>query len=145
MLNCRALFLNGPSNAFKSSVSQILSKNLKEAVCLEGDSIVSKENISQAQWLVATVMTGTLKACELAHEGKLPILSFSFRENDWKIVLNLCDHAGVTPVCVTLNSNLNGSDNPSFSAMTLESERETPEQICEKIQKFWSELPNELE
>jgi hypothetical protein len=144
MLNCRALFLNGPSTPFKSSVSQILSKNLKEAVFLEGDTIVSKENISQAQWLVATVMTGTLKACELAHEGKLPILSFSFRESDWKIVLNLCDHAGVTPVCVTLNSKVDGEVASSFSSLTMGSESGTPEQTSEKIQKFWSELPNEL-
>jgi hypothetical protein len=132
MINCRVLFLNGPINSGKSTIGKILSQQLKDAVFLEGDEVVSKEDLSFQQWTVATVMTATLKACELAHELKLPIIAFPLRDSDWKIISKLCDHAGVAPICITLDP---GQD----IALSARSGRELTVKEKERIQEMYQE------
>jgi len=161
MINCRVLFINGPINSGKSTVGKILSTQIKDAVYLEGDEVVSKKDLSLPQWIVATVMTSTLKACELAHEAKLPIIAFPLRDNDWKVISKLCEHAGVKPICVTLDPGLEislskrsdrelnssekeriqemykeGYHQRSFSSLTLDNSSETAQDTSQKIQKF---------
>jgi hypothetical protein len=161
MLNCRAVFINGPLNSGQTAISRLLAQQIPNAALMDGETLVAKEELNHSQWLVATVMTGTLRACELAHEGKLPILTFPLRDSDWKVVLKLCDHAGVTPVCITLNPGLENalttSNGPelteadkhriremylegyhqrSFSSMILENASESAEQCCHKIRSY---------
>jgi len=136
MLNCRVIFINGSMNTDKSAVGKLLSEKLPEAVFLNGEEIVSKEGLDQAKWVVATVMTGTLRACELAHEGKLPIIAFPLREKDWKVIEGLCGHAGVSPICVTLDSGADSVEGAAFSSLTLKNSKETTQETCDRILSY---------
>ncbi len=132
MLNCRVIFINGSQQSDKSKVAKLLSEQLPDAVFMNGDEIVSQEGLDHAKWIIATVMTGTLRACELAHEGKLPIISFPLRDTDWKVITGLCNHAGVNPICVTLDS---GTD-VAFSSLTLKNSNEAPQEACDQILSY---------
>jgi hypothetical protein len=161
MLNCRVIFINGPLNAGKTTIGKLLSEQMPDAIFLDGDDIVSQEGLDFAKWVIATVMTGTLRACELAHEGKLPVIAFPLRENDWKVITGLCNHAGVTPICITLDPGMEaakanrGSRNLKdkeiqriqemyqenyhqrpFSALTVNNQKETPQATCDQILSF---------
>ncbi len=129
MLNCRAIFINGPTTADKSTIGKLLSEQLPDSVFLNGDEIVSKEGLDQAKWVIATVMTGTLRACELAHEGKLPIIAFPLRDKDWKVITGLCNHAGVTPICITLDPDAD----VAFSSLTLKNAKASTQETCDQI------------
>jgi hypothetical protein len=135
MLNCRVIFINGPVDADPSSVGKLLSEKLPDSIFLNGDEIVLKEGLDHAKWIIATVMTGTLRACELAHEGKLPIIAFPLREKDWKVITGLCDHAGVSPICITLEAS-EGLQQISFSSLTVKSSRETLQEACNQILSY---------
>lgn len=161
MINCRVIFVNGPINSGKSTVAKMLAEQIPDAVYLEGAEIVSRKELSLSKWIIATIMTGTLKACELAHEGKLAIFAFPLRDNDWKVVSGLCEHAGVDPICVTLDPGIEialsnrdqrelseqerqrieemyqeGYHQRSFSSLTLNNANESPSQTCKKIRAF---------
>jgi hypothetical protein len=139
MINCRALFIHTPFSNEASSVANLLAQKIPDAVYLDANRVVAKQGLSDQQWLVATVMTSTLRACELAHEGKLPIMTFAFREKDWKVILGLCEHAGVTPLCVTLETGKPFPaeyQNQSFSSLSLDSTKESEEKICQRLQTF---------
>jgi hypothetical protein len=161
MLNCRVIFINGPINSGKTTIGKLLSEQAPEAVFLDGDEIVSQEGLDRAKWIVATVMTGTLRACELAHEGKLPIIAFPLRDSDWKVITGLCNHAGVTPICVTLDPGIEvatrnrgarqlndqeiqrieemykeGYHERAFSSVTLKNSNQGKQETCDQILSY---------
>lgn len=161
MLNCRILFVNGPINSGKTTIAKLLMQQNANRVYLEGDELLSKTELTIQQWTTATVMTGTLKGCELAHEGKMAVIAFPLRDHDWTIIQGLCIYAGVKPLCITLDPGLEtalsvrrerqlateelnrikemyqeGYHQRSFSSLIINNGSETPEQTLQKIEQF---------
>jgi len=161
MINNRIVFISGPLKSGKSTLGKMLSEKMPDSLFLEGDSLVSKDDLSFQQWTVATVMTVTLRGCELAHEGKLAIVAYPLRDLDWKVIIGLCIHAGVKPICITLAPDQKialtkradreledwekkriqemyseGYHQRSFSSLVLDNGSESPQVTCEKILQF---------
>lgn len=158
----KIIYVNGVINSGKSTIARMLSEAIPSGVYLDGDDLIERNEKPFEQRVSKVVEVATEQACALAILGKNVCVAYPLRDEDWKVISQICGQKGVEVKVVTLapskrttisnrgDRNLSESELKrisqmfiegyqarSFSHLIVENDSKAPAHTVEEIRHFF--------